>query len=626
MPSLFNTLSIGYSGLSAAQLGVSVTAHNITNAESEGYVRQRVVQSAAAPLSQYPGAVGNGVNVNDIVRIFDSFVYDRFTAVSSDKEYADFYENTMVELSSYFPEIDGVGIKADLQEYYNMWQTFADNSDNESIKLALAEATNKLTANIKDTQNKILSLQSQINDQLKVNIDEVNSLASQLADLNKSIELAEAGGDFTANDLRDKRGLIELNLSKLIDPNINIAGTTSNINNSTIEKYGSYTLSVNGFNIVDGNTFHPLHIESNSANGFYEISYESQDGSLIPIAEKITGGRIGAILDLRGSKIDDTISGIPENGTLQSSINQMDTFAAGLIEFTNNLYANHPETRMESNELNLQPQDSLITSPYNVKEGSFEIIVYDIDGNITASRTISINTVTSMSGAAGTNSIEGQITDPTIDDNGDGNANNNVDDFINFNFAAYASGKSIVEFTMDPASEALGYTFAIKDNLENDDYDSGSNFAGAFGFNRYYDGSNAQDMSLNFALKNDTSKISAGINPSSGDNTLALQIVQQQFERYDFNVGDRKSYSTTTYSMFDIIVTNIGVTTNQAILNNETITAQYNATEQEYASISQVSIDEELTNLIKYQTAYAAASKIITTIDQMMQTLLGIKQ
>ena len=65
---------------------------------------------------------------------------------------------------------------------------------------------------------------------------------------------------------------------------------------------------------------------------------------------------------------------------------------------------------------------------------------------------------------------------------------------------------------------------------------------------------------------------------------------------------------------------------NKAILNNDTITAQYNATEKQYSSVSKVSIDEEMTNLIKYQTAYGASAKIITTIDQMMDTLLGLKR
>ena len=78
--------------------------------------------------------------------------------------------------------------------------------------------------------------------------------------------------------------------------------------------------------------------------------------------------------------------------------------------------------------------------------------------------------------------------------------------------------------------------------------------------------------------------------------------------------------------MFDVLATDVGIKTNAAVLANETITAQFKAVELEYSTVSKVSIDEEMTNLIKYQTSYGAASKIITTIDQMMQTLLGIKQ
>jgi len=165
--SIFNALSIGYSGLSAAQAGVNTTSHNITNAESEGYTRQRVMQAAATPLHLAPGNVGNGTQVTDIARIFDNFVYDRYTGIASDKEYSDFTKTTLETLSTYFPEIDGVGIKADLQEYYNMWQTFADNPDNDAIKLALAKQTEALSNGILETQNKIIDLQSTLNEQLK---------------------------------------------------------------------------------------------------------------------------------------------------------------------------------------------------------------------------------------------------------------------------------------------------------------------------------------------------------------------------------------------------------------------------------------------------------------------------
>lgn len=625
MASIFNALHIGYSGLNVAQNGINTTAHNISNAETEGYTRQRVVVAAATPLQMSPGNIGNGATVMDIKRVFDNFVFDKYTSISSDKEYSDFEKKTLEELSTYFPEIDGVGIKADLAEYYNMWQTFADNPDNDAIKLAVSTQTNTLTKHISYTQDKVKDLQSRLNDQLAVNINEVNSIAKELAELNKSIENAEAGKTFTANDLRDKRNVLERSLSRLIGAVTNSGQLESNIqiDSSSNTKTGSYTVNVNGFNIVDGSSYHPIHIDNKSnAQGFYEVSYERQDGTLIPMAENISGGVVGSILNLRGADLD-TTSGMPTNGIIQNVVTQLDAFAKGMIESTNNVYARNATTKMESNVLTLNPSNSLSNSSYNINEGAFNIIVYDIDGNIAAKRSINIDVATTLTGAIGSNSIQGQM-ESQIDDNNDGNANNDVDDFVNFNWATYASGENALEFELDAVAKSKGYTFSLEDTLETASYSSGTNFAGALGMNRYFDGDDAQSMNLNYNLKNNPTLISAGATPLAGDNVIALSMVQHQYEKFDFVVGN-KIYNETTYAMFDIIATDVGTQTNAAILRNETVSTQFNAVELEYSAVSKVSIDEEMTNLIKYQTSYGAAAKVITTIDQMMQTLLGIK-
>jgi len=626
MASIFNTLSIGYSGLSAAQVGINTTGHNIANAENEGYTRQRVVTSAANPLITSAGDVGNGVEVQDIKRVFDNFVFDRYNKISSDKEYSDFERQTLEELSTYFPEVDGVGIKADLAEYYNMWQTFADNPDNDSIKVALAKQTETLTKHITQTQDQVLNLQMQVNDQLGANINEVNSLAQQLADLNKSIDIAESGGGYSANDLRDKRNVIEKSLSRLIGAEVKQGQLESNIqiDSNSNTRTGSYTLSVNGFNLVDGSTFHPLHIEKdNNPYGFYELSYERQDGTLIPMEEKINGGKIGAIFNLRGGAID-TTSGMPKDGVLQNVVADLDAFANGLIESTNNLYAKSARSKMESNNINLNPASSLVSSSLNINPGSFDMIVYDIDGNEVAKRTIDINAATSMSGVSGSNSIEGQII-ANKDDNSDANANNDIDDYINFNYTPSATGDTKLELSMDTLAESQGYTFAIVDNLPDGKFASGTNFAGAIGLGSFFEGTNARDIKLNSQYSNNPTGLHAGYSSNAGDNRVALDMVQQQFESYKFRVGNEK-YDATTYGMFDITSTFVGISTNSAITRNETVSTQFNATEMEYNSITKVSIDEEMTNLIKYQTSYGAAAKVITTVDQMMQTLLGIKQ
>ena len=626
MASIFNALHIGYSGLNVAQNGINTTGHNISNAEVEGYTRQRVVAKAATPLQTYPGNVGNGAEVQDIKRVFDNFVFDRYTDISQAKEYSDFEKKTLNELSTYFPEIDGVGIKSDLTKFYDMWQTFADNPDIDAIKLALSTQTKTLTEHIAYSQNQVKNLQSQLNDQLSVNINEVNSIAKQLADLNKSIEIAEAGKTYTANDLRDQRNVMERSLARLIGAETNAGQLESNIqiDSSSNTKTGSYSVSVNGFNIVDGNSYHPIHLsKENNANGFYEVSYERQDGSLIPIAETINGGTVGSILNLRGAALDVT-SGMPTDGVIQKVVSQMDAFAKGLIESMNNIYARGATTKMESNELVLNPTNSIMNSPLNVKEGSFELIVYDVDGNIAASREIKINPATVMTGAAGSNSIQGQI-EAQIDDNADANANNDIDDYISFNWATYPNGNNALDLSLDPLSESQGYTFSLQDKLTSSDYESGTNFGGALGMSRFFDGDGAQSIQLNHTLANNPTLIKAGVTPLAGDNVVALSMVQHQYEKFNFKV-ENQSYDVTSYAMFDIIATEVGAQTKAAILQNETISTQFNATELEYNSVSKVSLDEEMTNLIKYQTSYGAAAKIITTVDQMMTTLLGIKQ
>ena len=625
MASIFNSLNIGYSGLSAAQVGINVTGNNITNAEVEGYTRQRVVQSSATPLYTTAGNVGSGTEITDIQRVFDNFVFDKYTAVSADKEYVDFTQQTLEELSTYFPEIDGVGIKSDLAEYYNMWQTFADNPNNDAIKVALAKQTENLTQNIAQTQTQVTNLQNTMDNQLELSVNEVNNIAQELASLNKSIDAAESGDVYTASDLRDRRNVLERDLARLIGAEVNQGQLESNIqiDSSSNIRTGSYTVSINGFNIVDGGTYHPIKITNDNINGFNELSYERQDGVLIPMEETITGGKVGAILDLRGGTID-PVSGAPVNGTIQNTISQLDAFAKGLIESTNNLYAATSTTKMDSNPQTIDPASSLVSSDLNINEGSFDLVIYDIDGNEVSRRSVAIDTATSMSGLVDSNSIEGQILS-NKDDNGDGNANNDIDDFLVFNYQQSADGVTRLAISMDPLSESQGYTFSLEDNLTTTDYSSGTNFAGALGMGRYFEGDSASNIGLNTEFVNNPSQITAGSSGTAGDNGVALSMIQQQFESYDFEVGSQL-YNTTINGMFDITATDVGIATNIAISKNETTTTQFNAVELEYFSTSKVNIDEELTNLIKYQTSYGAAAKLITTVDQMMQTLLGIKQ
>ena len=626
MASLLNSLGVGYSGLSVAQVGINTTGQNVSNAETDGYTRKRVIQSAATPLKLAPGNVGNGVEVQNIERVFDNFVFRRYTGTYSDKENSDFMKKTLDELSTYFPEVNDVGIKADLKEYYNLWQRFADNPNNDSVKIALAQQTQTLTDHIQALHSQVYDMQKKLNEELKINIDEVNRLASQIAEVNKKIDAAEAGGGYTANDLRDKRSVLERDLSRLIGAQVSVKSLNSDIkvDPSSNKATGGYNLHINGFNIVDGGTFHPLKLDnSKSPDGFYDLFYERQDGVLVPMEQKVKGGKVGAILSLRGTHTD--ANGMPVNGIIQKTYSQLDAFAATLISSTNNIYAKAGTSVMTSKSLDFTPTEPLVNGNNDIKAGSFNVVVYDVNGNVVAKRAININAATTLTkrSTPDGNSIEEQFA-AQKDDNGDGNALNDIDDMINFASPTAANGNKL-QLSLKPQYQSEGYRFAIEDNLSDGSFSSGTNFAGSLGLNRFFDGTNASNISLSSSIKNDPTTISAGASEIVGDSSVALDMVQHQFEKYDFHIN-QETYHDTVYGFFDTTATNVGIQAAKAATYNDTITAQFNAVEQEYQSITKVSIDEEMTNLIRYQTAYGAAAKVISTVDQMLNTLLGIKQ
>jgi len=628
MASLFNGLHIGYSGLNAAQVGVNTTSHNLSNAETEGYTRQRVVTSAATPLSTMPGANGNGVVVDEITRIFDGFVYKRYSDTGQSKEYSDFMRQTMEELSTYFPDIDGVGIKSDLAAYYNSWQNLVDAPDSTAVKIDLAQQTSTLAINIEQTREQIFALQNSMDVQLKVAVDEVNRLGNEIANLNGAISEAESGGQVNANDLRDKRDLLQNSLSKLIGADVFSESMQSNVsvNSSINEPVGNYNINVGGFNLVDGTSFHPIGTDnSQNSNGFHELYYERQDGKRIPIEDSISGGKIGSILDLRGTDVR-TISGVPDDGILQESINDLDAFAASLIEYSNTIYAESATDSMTSNKIDIGLDVEFTRSGLHVNEGTFDVAVYDIDGKEVARREITINSFTTMETALGNladgtpNTIRDQF-EAQKDDNDDNNPLNDVDDLIQFN---YTGGQMSLNMKSEFAGD--GYTFSVIDNKPGGDMASGTNFAGAIGLSKYFDGTDASDIALASSLRDNPADISAHQVPLDGDNAVGLSMVQMQFETINFTRADGNLQEDTIYGFYDSLATSVGTKTNAAILFNESMTAQFNAVELEYQSISKVSIDEEMTNLIKYQASYGASAKVISTIDQMLNTLLGIKQ
>lgn len=613
--SLFSALNTGKTGLNASQTAVSTTSHNIANANNESYTRQRVMFEPSTPFHTQPGDIGTGVSVTSIVRIHDEFVYTRLKSTSNALSYDSYSQQSLKEIAQYFPDLQDAGIAADLTDYFQAWNNLASNASEGAQKISLVQTAATLSQDIQSSRNTLRTLQDSINEQLKTALEEVNSIGERIANLNREIGNIESIQGNNANDLRDKRDELELTLSKLLNFSVFKGEIISDntIDPNMTDQGMDYYLNIAGNSFVDGGTFHPLVIDNTSnESNYFSVYAEIQDGTRYNLTEKISGGKIGAMLDLRGRVVDPNVKGgFPQDGTIQGYIDDLDTFAQTLITETNNVYAKSAQPKMETPIMKGVSDNTSLKNVYsNIQEGSFDIIIYNNQGQEVARKNIGITNTTTMNDNTYSKSILEQIN-TSSDDNNDSNALNDVDDYFTATFVADGS------FALSPKNGLTGYKIAIEDH--------GTNFPGAVGISQFFSGTDASNIDVKSEFKKDPSSMQGYGAPISGNNTVANAMVQMQYEKLNFYRKDGSTATESIEGFYRFVTTRIGTDGEKAISSYNSSSALYNTVYTEYQSISGVNVDEELVNLMKFQTGYNANAKVISTIDQMLDTLLGLK-
>lgn len=607
MGGLLSSLNTPYTGLTGHQVMVDVTGNNIANANNEFYSRQVVRSSAQTPLWKQNYALGQGLNILTVERVHDEYSFMRYKKASSEKTFYDTSFSGLKEASAYYPEVDGVGIYKDLQSYFNAWKDLSTKAGDPAQKIALAEQAKTLTKNIQETRKSLEYLQQRLNDEMKVAVDEVNRLGEQIAILNKQIaEYENQDMNKKANDLRDLRDQYEFEINNLIGCDVfkqNVQGSAC-VDKDIADFDDDYTLTIGGKSIVDGTSFHPLVLDnSENPSGIYTIKYLRSDHKPYDLTNSLNQGKVGALLDL--IRTEDVLNCNGTLGKLQVYINDLDTFANGIIEATNNIYAESSQRSAKSDQLTLDARDALTTSGYNVREGTFKVVMYDKDGKELGAREVTINNLTTMQDIV--NQLNGNV-----DDNKDGNPLNDFDDRFQ---AVYNNDSKTFSITSkNPAEDIF---ISIQDN--------GTNFAGAFGVNRFFDGNDASNIELAQQYREDPTLIRAYREAVDGNFVVANKMQQLQFDKITFTDYKGEQREETISGYFRYIAGKVASETQATQTTLGTKEAVYSATKQEYKALCEVSVDDELVNLIRFQSGYSANAKMITTIDEMINTLLGIK-
>ncbi|MDE5591958.1 MAG: flagellar hook-associated protein FlgK, partial [Helicobacter sp.] len=267
MGGILSSLNTPYTGLIGHQVMVDTVSNNIANANNAFYSRQVVRPAANTPLGKQNYALGQGLNILTIERVHDEYTFSRYRKASSEKTYYDTSFSGLKEASSYYPEINKVGIYNDLQKYFDSWKNLSIKAGDSAQKASLAQNAQTLTNNITVTRERLVNLQKSLNQELKTTVEEVNRLGEQIAMLNKQIaEYERHDINKKANDLRDLRDQYEFEMNNLIGVDVFKNGLQSNsiISKKVADFDDKYTLLVGGRAVVDGIYFHPLVLDSSS--------------------------------------------------------------------------------------------------------------------------------------------------------------------------------------------------------------------------------------------------------------------------------------------------------------------------------------------------------------------------
>ncbi|MDF2876229.1 MAG: flagellar hook-associated protein FlgK [Sporomusa sp.] len=604
MSSTFGGLNTVVRGLLAQQMSLDTVGHNIANANTEGFSRQRVNLATVTPQTIYAGRgqvqLGAGVETQSITRLRDTFVDQQMWKESSTLGYGQTALSTLNKIEGVFQEPTETGMQSVLNNFWTAWNTLSTHSSDNSARTALRERAVEMVDAIQQANTQLRNMVSDINTVIGIRVDSVNQITSEVLTLNKQIAGIEVGKVDNANDLRDRRDYLVDQLSKMI--NVNVSEDTK----------GNYVIQSSGFVLVDGNELNKLKVQSRQdADYGYEVVDVADASSGLVI--NFTNGEIKGLIDSR-DKTSATSSGeARESDTgIKAYLNKLATMSQFLLQEFNAVHRTGFGL------------DNSTGNNFFGKGG-------DADPDYGASDLTSVFGVASAGDVPPSEWIKALQVNPDLFDTTNGLGR----------IAAKSFSKNI---TIDKSnSEAGGASVSL--------YDS---YTGGTGYKAYsvelglvdaagkvhtinysVDGGPVVTATLDadgsFHLSNGV-QISIETNShNSSTNTYSFTVPQgnaagdnavNMANRLKVDPSDLlgKSSLDTFYGSF---IGALGVQTQNAkrlTTNQDTLVSQITNWRE---SVAGVNMDEEMSNMIRFQKGYNAAARILTTMDEMLDKLIN---
>jgi len=551
MASSFLGLGTSYSGLTANQRSLQVTSHNIANANTVGYTRQRMDMQAYKP-DRLPGGLGTlglGVDVTAVKQIRDEFLDFKYRGENGKAGEWAARESVLKDIEAIMNEPTDSSIASVMDEFYEALHELTKTPETVTARTLVRQRAISLTKEISRMSTSFKDLQADLNIEFKSAVTDLNNHSSQISQLNKIIYESELEGG-KANDIRDQRNVLLDEMSELVD----------------IQYYEDenkrFHVLLNGTAIVSHYRHDELVTKNRETREHDDDAIDLVDVEWASGASfKTSSGRIKGLMDARDN-IDGNYKGIPYY------VDKLNEFANTLTGQINMIHKNGYGLN-GSTGVNMFTMNNMTTAEYED-----HLLTKGLTQNDTAGPPIKV-----------TSSVISALED--------------LDDDATLQEKQIALTKNMSAILRNN-EEYSGKTI----KLIKDDY-------------YIVDKIKASHLTIAKDLE-DVNKIAASTTeeglPGNGENALNIAKVRHNQEMFEWGSPD---------DFMKSLISNLGVDAQEAYRVSSNQEVMLDSIINKRESISGVSLDEEMTNMIKFQKAYQASARMVNVFDEMLDLIVN---
>ncbi len=331
MSSTFLGLNTAYTGLQSSNASLNTTANNISNAETKGYSRQQVTTQAAEAIRSFTtyGCVGAGVETIAIERVRDEFYDQKYWGNQSKLGEYETKQYYMTVMEDYYTDDNTIhGFTTIYEKFYSSVQELSKNAGDTTFRQQMIGQAGNLTTYFNDMYTSLRKMQDDINQELKVDIDRINSISEEISSLNKQINVIEMNTGAVANELRDQRDLLVDELSELVDVEVKETPIVDANDPDRVTGGNRYTVKICGQQLVDGNYYKTLtcvvrdttnKVNQTDIDGLYDIYFSGDQtwtyddylrkGDALNIYGASTSGKLSGLIQMRDGNNSENFCG-----------------------------------------------------------------------------------------------------------------------------------------------------------------------------------------------------------------------------------------------------------------------------------------------------------------------------